>query len=51
MYYYTDGNRHEGEWKDDKRHGNGIFYDINGDRYEGEWVEDKMEGNGKRMTK
>ena len=24
--YYPDGERYEGEWKDDKKHGKGVYY-------------------------
>ena len=28
--------RYEGEWVDDKRHGNGSFYHADGSKYEGQ---------------
>ena len=31
--YYNDGNRYEGEWKDDKAEGKGIYYFKSGSRY------------------
>ena len=37
---------YEGEWKDGKRHGNGIYTYLDGSYYEGEWVDDKMHGKG-----
>ena len=36
----------EGEWKDDKRHGNGHMEYANGDKYTGEWVADERTQNG-----
>ena len=33
-----DGNEYEGEWKDDKTDGKGVFYYKNGDKYIGEYV-------------
>ena len=36
----------EGEWKDNKRHGNGHMEYANGDTYTGDWVNDKREGHG-----
>ena len=40
---YDDG-RYEGEMKNDKKDGKGIFYLNDGDRYEGEYKNDKKEG-------
>ena len=34
---YADGNRYEGEWKDNKMNGYGVLYLADGGRYEGEW--------------
>ena len=30
--YYNNGNRYEGDWKNDKKEGKGIYYFNNGDR-------------------
>jgi hypothetical protein len=35
-----------GDWKDDKRHGEGKSFYSNGNKYEGEYKVDKMEGYG-----
>lgn len=35
-----------GEWKDDMKHGQGIFRWENGMSYEGDWKEDKRTGHG-----
>jgi len=32
---------YEGEWKDDKAHGNGFYNHTDGSKYIGEWFEDK----------
>lgn len=37
---------YEGEWKNNKMHGKGIFTWRDGRRYEGEYVNDKKEGFG-----
>lgn len=34
-FWHTDGDRYEGEWKDDKANGYGIYYHGNGAKYEG----------------
>jgi hypothetical protein len=43
---WRDGARYEGEWKEGKANGKGIFYHLNGDVYEGEFVEDRANGYG-----
>ena len=35
-----------GEYKDDKRNGQGIYTWANGNRYEGEFKDDKINGRG-----
>jgi hypothetical protein len=45
-YNSVSGERYAGEWKDDKRNGNGIHHYANGDRYDGEWKEHKENGTG-----
>lgn len=38
MYIYTNGNRYEGSWLNDKKHGYGVYHYVSlGERYEGEW--------------
>jgi hypothetical protein len=44
---YPDGRVYVGEWKDDKRDGNGKITWADGDVYVGEWKDDKRDGNGK----
>ncbi len=41
---YLSGNRYEGNYKNDKKHGNGIYEWADGRKYIGEYVEDKREG-------
>ena len=40
--YFRDGNRYEGNFKNNLRDGKGIFY-YNNYRYEGDWKNDKKE--------
>ena len=44
---YPDGDVYEGEWKDDKANGFGIYYYSNGNKYEGYWENDCQHGYGK----
>ena len=54
---YNNGARYEGEWKDDKKNGKGIFISSHyfncenniGLKYEGEFNNDKFEGYGKAL--
>lgn len=36
LYEFPDGSKYEGEWKDQKMHGDGVFTDLNGNKWEGE---------------
>ena len=42
---------YEGETKNGKRHGKGVFTFKNGDRYDGDFVDDIMTGRGIVTTK
>ena len=44
IYYYINGNKYDGEWKNDKAEGKGIFYYNNGDKYNIEWKKVIKEG-------
>jgi hypothetical protein len=44
--YYPNGDRHEGEYKDNLRNGKGNMEYNNGDSSEGIWVNDKLIGHG-----
>ena len=46
IYYYNDGSRYVGEFKNGKRDGKGIYYYHTGNSYEGDWKDDKREGKG-----
>ena len=39
--YYIFYIYEEGEWKDDRAHGKGVYFHTDGAKYEGEWVEDQ----------
>jgi hypothetical protein len=45
-YCYSDRSSYSGDWKANKKEGNGIFYYSNGDKYEGDWKDDKRSGQG-----
>ena len=40
---------HEGEYKDDLKHGQGTFHYQNGNVYVGSWFKDKKSGSGKMV--
>ena len=46
--FFTDKGKliYEGDYKNDQKNGEGIYYYKNGDKYEGEWVNDLREGKG-----
>ena len=46
-FFYSNGKRYEGEWKDDMEDGLGImYYNKRKDRYEGSFKKGKKEGKG-----
>eukprot|EP00826_Nyctotherus_ovalis_P038735 TRINITY_DN3647_c0_g3_i4.p1 TRINITY_DN3647_c0_g3~~TRINITY_DN3647_c0_g3_i4.p1 ORF type:complete len:546 (-),score=64.91 TRINITY_DN3647_c0_g3_i4:152-1789(-) len=44
--HFDHGDRYEGELKDNKRDGIGVYYYGNFAKYNGQWKEDKREGEG-----
>ena len=46
IYISLNGNKYEGEWKNNECEGYGIRYYINGDNYKGEWKNGNAEGYG-----
>ena len=44
--YLSNGNKYDGEWKNNMKDGKGIFYYKNGNRYEGDWKNNRKEGKG-----
>ena len=45
-YYYKNGEKYEGEYKDAKKHGQGTYYYNNGNKYEGGFKNNDMHGKG-----
>ena len=45
-FIYKNGGMYEGNLKDGKREGKGVYYFPNGDRYEGDFKNDKRDGQG-----
>lgn len=41
---YVNGEKYEGEWKNDKAHGKGTLTYVRGDKYVGDWWEAKKHG-------
>ena len=52
FYYFVSRNRetYDGEWKNNQKHGAGIYTWLNGNAYSGEWLNDKMHGIGRYST-
>lgn len=50
-YTWPDGHYYDGEWKLNKKHGQGIYRYVDGKLYEGLYREDKMHGYGKFTRK
>ena len=46
VMYYSDGSRHEGEYKNGNRNGHGVFYYSSGDKYDGDWKDGLYDGHG-----
>ncbi len=46
LQVFACGDRHEGDYHEDKRHGYGCYTWDSGDRYEGFWGEGRMSGKG-----
>jgi len=42
LYEFPDGSKYEGEWKDQKMHGDGVFTDLNGNKWEGNNKENEV---------
>jgi len=42
VYYYANEDAYEGEWKKNKRDGEGVLNKVSGEKFEGEWSNDEM---------
>ena len=51
MWFSDEGDRYEGDWKNDKMEGKGIHYYKNGDRVMGDYSNDKFIGKHVTLTK
>ena len=51
IYYYNDGDRYEGEFKNNRREGKGIYYNANGDREMGDYSNENQIGKHVMLTK
>ena len=50
-YYFANGNRYVGDWRDDMRQGVGIcFYPAMNCKYVGEWENDRRHGKVRIFT-
>ena len=45
-FTYNNGDKYEGEWKEEKRHGQGSYTWANGEKYVGEFKDGKFNGQG-----
>jgi len=41
-FYWFDGDKYTGEYKDGKRHGQGTYTHLDGRKYEGEWKDGEV---------
>jgi hypothetical protein len=46
VYNYSNGDKYEGEWREDKRHGQGTYTFSNGDKYVGDFLDGGFHGQG-----
>ncbi|HAU24709.1 MAG TPA: hypothetical protein DCX09_08545 [Gammaproteobacteria bacterium] len=45
-FFYANGNRFEGAFRQNQIHGQGTYYFYNGDRYVGPWLRGERDGPG-----
>ena len=51
IYYYHNGDRYEGEFRNNLREGKGIFYYNNGDRMVGDYYNNMPKGKFAMLTR
>lgn len=49
--YYANGDKYDGNWKNDLKDGDGTYWGANGNIYEGQWKDDKYNGKGRNCSK
>ena len=42
----ANGNKYEGDWKNSKEHGRGVFVFVNGNKCDGSWNNGRLLGAG-----
>ena len=47
---YQNGDKYDGDWKDNRIQGSGVFYFLDGSSYDGEWINGKRNGRGTYVT-
>ena len=43
---HPNGEKYDGEWKDNMKHGKGTYFYASGASYTGDWQDDVMHGKG-----
>ena len=43
LFYYSNGDRFEGKWKNDKKNGKGIMFYKSGREEKGKWNDDEFQ--------
>ena len=51
IYFAKNGDRYEGDWRNDNKEGKGIYYYNNGNREMGDYSNDKQIGKHVTLTK
>jgi hypothetical protein len=46
LMQYENNDKYNGEWKEDKKQGQGVCQYADGDKYEGGWEDNKRSGEG-----
>ncbi len=46
IFYFTNGDKYYGEWRNDSLDKTGVYNFVNGDKYVGKWKNDQVVGEG-----